>query len=115
MATTFNLTLNYTFLATKYKLENIHPGPTCRLGTHEASHRLGYQCSQGCHREHVLSFDQNDEDALYHSVKCVVQLLHVEGEGVVEQGDVELGDFCFTRAVALGVCVNRDLRANKVI
>ena len=82
---------------------------------HEAPHRLGYQSSQGCHREHVLSFDQDYEDALYHSVKCIVQLLHVKGEGVVEQGDVELSDFCFTSTVALCVCVNRDLRGDNVI
>ena len=79
-------------------------------GAHEAPHRLGYQSSQGCHREHVLSLDQNDQDALDHSVKCVVQFIHVKGEGVVEQGDVELCDFCFASAVALCVGVNRDLR-----
>ena len=84
------------------------------LGAHEASHRLSYQCSQSCHREHVLSFEQNYQDALYHSVKCVVQLLHVKGEGVVEQGDVELSDFGFTGAVALCVCVNRDLREDTI-
>ena len=57
-----------------------------------------------------MSFDQNDEDALDHSVKGLVKVLHVEGEGVVDEGNVQLGDFCFTRAVTLGVRINRDLR-----
>ena len=45
----------------------------------------------------------------------LIKPLQVEGEGVVEQGDVELSDFCFTSTVALCVCVNRDLRGDNVI
>ena len=81
-----------------------------RSCAHEATHRLCYQRSQGSHRQHVLSFNEDDEDALYHCVKCLVQVLHVEGESVVEEGDVQLSDFGFTGAVTLRVGVNCDLR-----
>ena len=57
-----------------------------------------------------MSFNKNDEDSLYHGVKRVVQILHVEGEGVVEQGDVQLCDLRLPGIVTLGVCVNCDLK-----
>ena len=57
-----------------------------------------------------MSFNKNDKDSLYHGVKRVVQILHVEGEGVVEQGDVQLCDLRLPGIVTLGVCVNCDLK-----
>ena len=79
------------------------------LAAHKTAHRLGYHGPQSSNSKHVLSLKKNNKDALDHRVEGLVQVLHVEGERVVDEGDVQLRDLRLACVVALGVGVNRDL------
>ena len=79
------------------------------LTAHKTAHRLGYHGPQSSNGEHVLSLKKDNKDALDHCVEGLVQVLHVEGERVVDEGDVQLRDLRLPCLVALGVSVNRDL------
>ena len=82
---------------------------TISLAAHKTAHRLGYHGPQSSNSEHVLSLKKDNKDALDHRVEGLVQVLHVEGERVVDEGDVQLRDLRLPCLVALGVGVNRDL------
>ena len=87
----------------------IHKKISTSSAAHKTSHRLGYHGPQSSYSKHVLSLKKDNKDALDHRVEGFVQVLHVEGERVVDEGDVQLRDLRLACLVALGVGVNRDL------